>query len=49
VFVSKNWSNDARVSCKATNNSIIDFELDLDQELNEFESSFEQDELKGLI
>ncbi len=43
MFVSKNWSNDARVGCKASNNSIelIDFELDLDQKLNEFESSFE--------
>lgn len=49
--MSKNWSNDARVGCKVTNNLIelIAFELDLDQELNEFENSFERDELKGLI
>jgi len=33
------------VGCKAPNN-LIDFELNLKYELNEFESSFERDELK---
>ncbi len=38
-----NWSNDARVGCKVPNNlvELIDFELDLEQELYEFEGSFE--------
>jgi hypothetical protein len=36
-------ANDATIGCKAPNNSIklIDFELDLEQELDEFKSSFE--------
>jgi hypothetical protein len=48
VLMSKNWPNDARVGCKAPNNMIdsIDFESNLKYELNEFESSFERDELK---
>jgi hypothetical protein len=46
--MSKNWPNDARVGCKAPNNLIdlINFESNLKFELDEFESSFEQDELK---
>jgi len=41
--VSKSWPNDATMGCKVPNNSIklMDFELDLVQELDEFESSFE--------
>jgi hypothetical protein len=41
--VSKSWPSDASMGCQAPNNSIklIDFELDLEQELDEFESSFE--------
>jgi hypothetical protein len=44
----KNWPNDARVSCKAPHNlvELIDLKLDLKHELNEFEGSFEWDELK---
>ncbi len=36
------------MSCKASNNlvNLIDYELDLEQELNEFEGSFDQDELR---
>jgi hypothetical protein len=46
--VNKNWPNDARVGCKAPNNlvQLIYFELDLEQELDEFGDSFKQDELK---
>ncbi len=38
-----NWSNDARVGCKVPNNLVefIDFELNLEQKLYEFEGSFE--------
>jgi hypothetical protein len=37
-----NWLNNARVGCKVHNNlvELIDFELDLEQELYEFEGSF---------
>ncbi len=40
-------ANDRSIGCKAPNNSIklIDFELDLEEELDEFKSSFEWDEL----
>ncbi len=44
IFMNKNWLNDAKMGCKALNNLVmlIDSKLDLKQELNEFESSFEQ-------
>jgi hypothetical protein len=46
--VNKIWPNDAKVGCKAFSNlvNLIDFELNLKQELDEFERSFEQDEWK---
>jgi hypothetical protein len=46
--VNQNWPNDAKASFKTPNNLVnfIDFELDLEHELNEFEDSFEQDALK---
>jgi hypothetical protein len=46
--VNKNWSNDAKVGSKAFSNLVnfIDFELNLKQELDKFERSFEQDEWK---
>ncbi len=42
------WPNDAKASCMTPNNlvNLIDFELDLEQELDGFEDSFEQDALK---
>jgi hypothetical protein len=40
IFVSKSWPNDATMGCK-TPIKLIDFELGLEQELDEFESSFE--------
>jgi hypothetical protein len=45
-FYDKNWPHDSKMGCKALNNLVmlIDFKLDLKQELNEFESSFEQHE-----
>jgi len=48
-FVNKNWPNDAMVGYKVPNNlvELIDVELDLKQELDEFRDSFEQDELKN--
>jgi hypothetical protein len=45
IFISKNWLNDARVSCKAPSKLRKLIEIDLEQELNEFESSFEWHEL----
>ncbi len=46
--MSKNWSNDARVNCNAFHNlkKLIDFELNLEQESNEFEDLFERAELE---
>jgi len=47
--VNKIWPNDTKVGCKAFSNlvNLIDFELNLKQELDEFERSFEQYEWKG--
>jgi hypothetical protein len=38
-----NWPNDAKVGCKALSNlvELINFQLNLEDELDEFESSFE--------
>ncbi len=49
--LNKNWPNDTYVGCKAPHNlaKLIDSILNLTQELDEFEDSFEQDELGGLI
>jgi hypothetical protein len=46
--VNKNWPNDAKVNCKVFSSlvELIKFEIPLLKQLNEFESSFEQDELK---
>jgi hypothetical protein len=48
ICVNQNWPNDAKASCKTPNNlvNLIDFQLDLEQEVDEFEDSFEQDALK---
>lgn len=41
--MSKNWLNDGRVDCKAPSNlvELIDFEVDLEEELDEFEGLFD--------
>jgi hypothetical protein len=41
--MNKNWPNDAKVGCKSLSNlvELIDFELNLEDELDKFESSFE--------
>ncbi len=45
IFMNKNWLDDARMGCKALNNLVmlVDFKLDIEHELNEFESSFEHE------
>jgi hypothetical protein len=45
--VSKIWSNDARVGCKTPSSlvKLIIFKINLEEELNEFEGSFERKEL----
>jgi hypothetical protein len=47
ISMNTNWPNGVRVCCKAPSNllELIDCDIDL-KELNEFESSFEQEELK---
>ncbi len=46
--MNKNWPNDTRVGCKVPSSMIelIEFWVHLEDELNDFEGSFEQDELK---
>ncbi len=46
--MNQNWPNDAKASFKTPNSlvNLIDFELNWEHELNEFEDSFEQDALK---
>jgi hypothetical protein len=46
ISMNKNWPNDVKVCCKAPFNllELIDCEIDL-KGLNEFESSFEHEEL----
>ncbi len=48
IFVNKNCPNDAKASYKTPHNLIdlIDFEINLEQEWDELEDSFEWDALK---
>jgi hypothetical protein len=48
IFVSINWHNDVRVGCKALSTLIklIDSRIDLEEELNEFHSSFEWEKIE---
>lgn len=45
--MSKTWPNDVKVSCKSPSLlvKLINFEINLKEELNEFEGSFEWKEL----
>ncbi len=47
IFVSKNWPNDVKVGCKApsTLTKLIYSKIDLENELDEFDGSFEWKEL----
>jgi hypothetical protein len=47
--VSKKWSNDPRIDCKSTFNLVELIEKDLNfEELEEFESSFQWDEILNM-
>jgi hypothetical protein len=48
--VSKNWSNDPRIDCKSTFNlvELIEKDLNFEEELEEFESSFQWDEILNM-
>jgi hypothetical protein len=49
IFVNKNWPNDSRVDCKPLSNLVELIEKDLDyEELEDFEDSFERDELLNI-
>jgi hypothetical protein len=51
IFVSKNWPNDSRIGCKSPS-SLVDFiesNLNLEEELEEFEGAFQRDEVVELI
>ncbi len=43
----KNWSNDHRVACKSSFNLIefLERNIDVEEELEEFEGDFEKDEV----
>jgi hypothetical protein len=47
IFVIKNWPNYPKIDCKPPLNlvELIEKDLDFEEELEEFESSFKQDEL----
>jgi hypothetical protein len=47
IFVNKNWRNDLRISCKSPYSLIdlIEINVNLDEELEEFERAFENDEV----
>jgi hypothetical protein len=47
IFVKKNWPNDLRIRCKSHSSliDIIEIDVNLDEELEEFEGAFEKDEV----
>jgi hypothetical protein len=50
IFVSKNWPNDPRIGCKSPS-SLADFiesDFNLEEKLEEFEKTFERDEVVEL-
>jgi hypothetical protein len=50
IFVGKNWHSIPRIDCKSPSSLVkfIDIDGDLEKELEEFESSFEWDEVVDL-
>ncbi len=48
--MSKNWPSDPRNGCKSPSNlvELIQIDLGFEGELEEFEGSFEQDEIMGI-
>ncbi len=50
IFVSKNWPNDLRVGCNSSSTLIelIEADLALEKELEQYEGEFERDELLDL-
>jgi hypothetical protein len=48
--VSKNWPSDPKDGCKPPSNlvKLIQIDLGFEEELEEFEGSFEQDEIIGI-
>ncbi len=50
IFVSKNWPSDPRVGCSSPSSLIelIEADVTLEEELEQYEGEFEQDELLDL-
>jgi hypothetical protein len=50
IFVTKNWLSVPRIGCKSPSSLVkfIDIDGDLEEELEEFESFFEWDEIVDL-
>ncbi len=46
-IVNKNWPNDPRIGCKSPSNLVefLEKDVDLEEELKEFEGEFERDEV----
>ncbi len=47
MFVNKNWPNDPKIGCKSSCNLVefLEKDVDLEEELEEFEGEFERDEV----
>jgi hypothetical protein len=47
IFVNKNWPNDRIIGCKSSSNLVesLKKDVDLEEELKEFEGEFEKDEV----
>jgi len=50
IFIFFNYSNDSKIGCKSPSSLVkfIDMDGDFEKELEEFEDSFEQDEVLDL-
>jgi hypothetical protein len=50
IFINKNWPNDSRIGCKSLSSSVdfVETNLNLEEDLKEFERAFEKDEVVQL-
>ncbi len=51
IFVNKNWPNDLRIGCKSSSSLVefIETNVDLKEEIKEFEATFEKDEVTKFL
>jgi hypothetical protein len=50
IFVSKNWPNDPKIGCKSPSTlaNFIENDLNLEEEFEEFDKTFERDKVMEL-